>query len=147
MTGSYSQTLHASKAQYQIATIYERLKEPEIAAQEYVKLAYKYPDSEFLATSMARLGTHFLKKAGEYEQQAKPLLEKAKAEENKDAQYEGDALIENGRRRVSEDRADFRPPAGAFPKRLAGRPGRVARRANPTCAPGKIRRPWMPSSA
>jgi tetratricopeptide (TPR) repeat protein len=93
VTGSYSKTLHASKAQYQIAMIYERLKEPDIAAQEYVKLAYKYPDSEFLATSMARLGTHFLKKANEYEQQAKPLLEKAKAEENKDAQFEGDALM------------------------------------------------------
>ena len=92
VTGSYAKTLHASKAQYQIAVIYERLKEPEIAAQEYVKLAYKYPDSEFLATSMARLGTHFLKKASEYEQQAKPLLEKAKAEKNKDAQHEGDAL-------------------------------------------------------
>lgn len=92
VTGSYSRTIHASKAQYQIATIYERLQEPEIAAQEYVKLAYKYPDSEFLASSMARLGSHFLKKAGEYEQQAKPLLEKAKAEENKDAQFEGDAL-------------------------------------------------------
>ncbi len=92
VTGSYGQTLHASKAQYQIATIYERLNEPEIAAQEYVKLAYKYPDSEFLATSMARLGTHFLKKASEYEAQAKPLLEKAKAEENKDAKFEGDAL-------------------------------------------------------
>jgi len=92
VTGSYGQTLHASKAQYQIATIYERLNEPEIAAQEYVKLAYKYPDSEFLSTSMARLGTHFLKKASEYEAQAKPLLEKAKAEENKDAKFEGDAL-------------------------------------------------------
>ncbi len=90
VTGSYSQTIHASKAQYQIATIYERLKEPEIAAQEYVKLAYKYPDSEFLATSMARLGTHFLKKASEYEAQAKPLLEKP--EEDKDARFEGEAL-------------------------------------------------------
>jgi hypothetical protein len=59
ITGSYSETVHAAKAQYQIATIYERLKEPDIAAQEYVKLAYKYPDSEHLAVSMARLGTHF----------------------------------------------------------------------------------------
>ncbi|MES2983323.1 MAG: tetratricopeptide repeat protein, partial [Verrucomicrobiota bacterium] len=90
VTGSYSETLHASKAQYQIATIYERLKEPEIAAQEYVKLAYKYPDSEYLAVSMARLGTHFLKKASEYEAQAKPLLEKG--EEDKDAAFEGAAL-------------------------------------------------------
>lgn len=90
VTGSYSETLHASKAQYQIATIYERLKEPDIAAQEYVKLAYKYPDSEYLAVSMARLGSHFLKKAAEYEAKSKPLLEKAA--EDKDAAFEGEAL-------------------------------------------------------
>lgn len=93
ITGSYSETVHAAKAQYQIATIYERLKEPDIAAQEYVKLAYKYPDSEHLAVSMARLGTHFLKKAAEYEAKAKPLLEKAAADEtDKDAAFEGEAL-------------------------------------------------------
>ena len=89
VTGSYPQTIHASKAQYQIATLYERLKEPDIAAQEYVKLAYKYPDSEYLATSMARLGSHFLRKAASYEAKAKPLLEQL---EDKDAQFEGAAL-------------------------------------------------------
>ena len=92
VTGSYSGTLHASKAQFKIATIYEKLKEPEIAAQEYVKLAYKYPDSEFLATSMARLGSHFLKKAAGYEAKAKPLLEKGTTEEDKDAMFEGEAM-------------------------------------------------------
>jgi TolA-binding protein len=89
VTGSYPQTLHASKAQFQIATLYERLKEPDIAAQEYVKLAYKYPDSEYLATSMARLGSHFLKTAAAYEAKAKPLLEQL---DHKDAQFEGMAL-------------------------------------------------------
>lgn len=92
ITGTYSQTLHASKAQYQIATVYEKLKEPEIAAQEYVKLAYKYPDSEFLAVSISRLGTHFLRKAGAYEAKAKPLIEKGEKEEDKDAAFEGEAL-------------------------------------------------------
>jgi outer membrane protein assembly factor BamD (BamD/ComL family) len=90
VTGSYPQTIHASRAQYRIATVYEALGEPDIAAQEYVKLAYKYPDSEFLATSMLRLGTHFLKKASELETRAKALL--AKGEEDKDAQYDGTAL-------------------------------------------------------
>jgi len=124
VTGSYSQTLHASKAQYQIATIYERLKEPEIAAQEYVKLAYKYPDSEYLATSMARLGTHFLKKAGEYEQQAKPLLEKAKAEQNNDAQYEGDALMKMAVIEYLKTAQIFRRLQERFPSdSLAGQAG------------------------
>ncbi|MFT5106679.1 MAG: tetratricopeptide (TPR) repeat protein, partial [Pseudoalteromonas tetraodonis] len=89
VTGSYAETLHASKAQFKIATVYEKLNEPDIAAQEYVKLAYKYPDSEFLATAMARLGSHFLKKAAGYEAQAKPLLAK---EDDKDAQFEGEAM-------------------------------------------------------
>jgi outer membrane protein assembly factor BamD (BamD/ComL family) len=39
---------------------------------------------------MARLGTHFLKKAAEYEAKAKPLLEQA--ETNKDAAFEGEAM-------------------------------------------------------
>jgi tetratricopeptide (TPR) repeat protein len=89
VTGTYSETLHASKAQFKIATIYEKLKEPEVAAQEYVKLAYKYPDSEFLATAMARLGVHFQRSAADYEARAKPLLAKT---EEKDAQFDGAAL-------------------------------------------------------
>jgi len=89
VTGSYSDTLPASKAQFKIATVYERMNEPEIAAQEYVKLAYKYPDSEFLALSMARLGTHFQRKAAQYEKQAKEMLAKT---EDKDAQFDGKAM-------------------------------------------------------
>ena len=96
VTGSYPDTLHASKAQYRIALVYEALKEPDIAAQEYVKLAYKYPDSEFIATSMARLGSYFLKSAAAYEAKAKPLLAKGLDETgkvvDKDAAYEGQAL-------------------------------------------------------
>lgn len=89
VTGSYEDTEYASKSQFKIAVIYERLGEPDIAAKEYVKLAYKFPESEHLATSMARLGTHFQRKAVQLERQAKPLLED---EENKDDFFEGTAL-------------------------------------------------------
>lgn len=89
VTGTYEDTPYAAKSQFKIALIYERLGEPDIAAQEYVKLAYKYPDSEHLATSMARLGTHFQRKAVAYERQAKPLLAD---EENKDDFFQGTAL-------------------------------------------------------
>jgi outer membrane protein assembly factor BamD (BamD/ComL family) len=92
VTGSYETTPHASKAQFAIATVYEALGEPELAAQDYVKLAYKYPDSEFLAKSMARLGTFFLKRASAYEKQAEPLL--AKAETDADAKFQGEKLRE-----------------------------------------------------
>jgi TolA-binding protein len=89
VTGSYAETEWAAKAQFKIAVLYERLGEPEIAAQEYVKLAYKHPDSEYLATSMARLGTHFQRKAVAYEREAKPLLAN---EESQDDVFEGTAL-------------------------------------------------------
>jgi len=93
ITGSYADTEYASKAQFKIALIYEALKEPEIAAQEYVKLAYKYPESEHLATAMARLGTHFQRKAVAYEREAAPLLAKAEADpDDKDAEHQGTAL-------------------------------------------------------
>lgn len=92
VTGSYEATLHASKAQFAIATVYEALGEPELAAQDYVKLAYKYPDSELLTKAMARLGTFFLRRAAGYEKQAEPLL--ARAETDADAKFQGERLQE-----------------------------------------------------
>ncbi|MBT8038224.1 MAG: tetratricopeptide repeat protein [Verrucomicrobiae bacterium] len=88
VVGTYPNTLHASKAQYRIASVYEKLKQPDIAAQEYVKLAYKYPDSEYLATAMAKLGSYFLRSAATYEREAKQLLADV---DNKDAQFKGAA--------------------------------------------------------
>jgi len=122
VTGSYPLTIHASRAQYRIATVYEELGEPDIAAQEYVKLAYKYPDSEYLATSMARLGTHFLKKAAAYEQEAKPLL--ARAETDKDAAYEGEALQQLAVREYLKTASIFSRMQERFPtNKLAGPAG------------------------
>lgn len=89
VVGNYPDTIAASKAQFKIATVYETLKEPDIAAQEYVKLAYKYPESEFLAMAMARLGTHFQRKASMYEKKAKQLLAETDDEES---QMEGKAM-------------------------------------------------------
>ena len=121
VTGSYPETIHASKAQFKIATIYEKLKEPDIAAQEYVKLAYKYPDSEFLATAMARLGSHFLKKAAGYEAQAKPLLAN---EEDKDAQFEGQALQKMAEREYLKTAQIFGRLQERFPSNdMAGQAG------------------------
>jgi TolA-binding protein len=89
VTGSYPDTLYASMAQFKIARTYEALGEPDIAAQEYVKLAYKFPESEHLATAMARLGTHFQRKASVYEKKAAPMLAQV---DDKDAQHDGTAL-------------------------------------------------------
>jgi TolA-binding protein len=92
VTGSYPDTIHASKAQFATAMVYEALGEPEIAAQDYVKLAYKYPDSEYLAKAMARLGTFFLMRAAKLEQQAAPLLEQA--ETDPEAKFQSEKLRE-----------------------------------------------------
>lgn len=88
VTGTYPDTRYASKAQFQAAVVYEKLGQSDIAAQEYVKLAYKYPESEHLATAMARLGSHFQSKAVDLEKQAAALLAQT---EDADAQYEGQA--------------------------------------------------------
>jgi len=87
VTSSYPDSTFASKAQFKKAVVYERLKQPDVAAQEYVKLAYRHPDSEHLAVALARLGTHFLRKASRDEKASKKLLARTA---DKDAQYEGD---------------------------------------------------------
>lgn len=121
VTGSYPETLHASKAQYRIASVYEKLNERDVAAQEYVKLAYKYPDSEFLATAMAKLGSYFLRRAATYEKQAKALLADT---ENKDAQFKGEALQTKANREYVKTAQIFGRLQQRFPSDpLAGKAG------------------------
>lgn len=121
VTSSYPDTVFASKSQFKIAVLYERLGEPDIAAQEYVKLAYKYPESEHLATAMARLGTHFQRKAITYEKQADPLLEQL---ENKDALFEGEALQKLARLEYVKAAQIFERLQERFPgHELAGKAG------------------------
>ena len=74
VAGTYGDTSYGSKAQFKKALTYEKLREPDIAAAEYVKLAYKYPDSEFLGTAMARLGFHFLRKGNALEKKFKSFV-------------------------------------------------------------------------
>ena len=123
VTGTYPDTLHASKAQFKVATIYEALKEPDIAAQEYVKLAYKHPDSEFLATAMARLGSHFLRKAATYEAKAQPLIEQGETGD-KDAAFEGAAMQKMANREYIKTAKIFERLLERFPDNtLAGQAG------------------------
>lgn len=123
VTGTYPDTLHASKAQFKVATIYEALREPDIAAQEYVKLAYKHPDSEFLATAMARLGSHFLRKASTYEAKAQPLLAQGEAGD-KDAAFEGQAMQKMASREYLKTAKIFERLRQRFPDNsLAGQAG------------------------
>ncbi len=121
ITGNYPDSLYAAKAQFQIAVIYERLGEPDIAAQEYVKLAYKHPESENLATAMARLGTHFQRRGTELQSRAQPLLEKV---DDKDAQFDGQALMKQARQELTKAAQIFERLQSRFPDHeLAGKAG------------------------
>jgi len=72
----YPESEFAPKAQFKTALVYEKMNEIENAVEEYVKLAYKYPDNELIPTVMARLGGYFQQKGQQYKEQADPLREK-----------------------------------------------------------------------
>lgn len=66
---------HAPKAQFKKALTFEKMGEIDQACEEYVKLAYRYPDNELVAETMARLGQYFSDKG-------KSIKDKAAAETN-----------------------------------------------------------------
>ncbi len=72
----YPTTEFADKSQFKIGLLYEKLAEGEIAVEEYVKLAYKYPKSEHIPEVMGRLGKHFQATGQAYKEQADLLREK-----------------------------------------------------------------------
>ncbi len=76
ITDDFPDSEFAPKAQLKIAQTYEFMGEIASAIEEYVKLAYKYPDHELIPTVMARLGAHFQKTGQGHKEQADPLREK-----------------------------------------------------------------------
>ena len=72
----YPDTEFAPKAQFKTALVYEKMGEIENSVEEYVKLAYKYPDDELIPTVMSRLGGYFKKKGMSYKLKADALREK-----------------------------------------------------------------------
>ncbi len=72
----YPETEFAPKAQFKTALVYEKMGEIENSVEEYVKLAYKYPNDELIPTVMARLGGYFQNKGQQLKEQADPLREK-----------------------------------------------------------------------
>jgi TolA-binding protein len=51
---------YAPKAQFKKALCYERMGNIEKACEEYVRLSYRWPESELVAETIARLGKHFI---------------------------------------------------------------------------------------
>lgn len=69
----YPDTEFAPKAQFKKALVYEKLGEVDIAVEEYVKLAYKYPDHELIPSVMSRLGAYFQSQGLAFKKQAEAL--------------------------------------------------------------------------
>ena len=76
----YPETEFAHKAQFKTGLVYEKMGEGEIAVEEYVKLAYKYPDSEHIPEVMARLGKYFQAAGQVFKKQADLLRDKEDVE-------------------------------------------------------------------
>jgi len=76
----YPETEFAHKAQFKTGLVYEKMGEGEIAVEEYVKLAYKYPDSEHIPEVMARLGKYFQAAGQVFKEKADAIREKEDVE-------------------------------------------------------------------
>ena len=76
----YPETEFAHKAQFKTGLVYEKMGEGEIAVEEYVKLAYKYPDSEHIPEVMARLGKYFQAAGQVFKEDADKIREKEDVE-------------------------------------------------------------------
>lgn len=72
----YPETEFAPKAQFKTALVYEKMGETENAVEEYVKLAYKYPNHELLPSVMSRLGGYFQQTGLAFKKQADALRDK-----------------------------------------------------------------------
>ena len=72
----YPESEFAPKAQFKTALTYEKMGETQNAVEEYVKLAYKYPNHELLPSVMSRLGGYFQQTGLKYKQEADALREK-----------------------------------------------------------------------
>ncbi|MBM4040456.1 MAG: tetratricopeptide repeat protein, partial [Planctomycetes bacterium] len=75
IVAAYPDSLYAPRAQYKKALAYEKMGLLDHACEEYVKLSYRYPDSELVAEAIARLGRYFLSKGEEIQAKAADLAD------------------------------------------------------------------------
>lgn len=78
--GRYPESPFAPRAQFKIALTYEKMGDMDVAAEEYVKLSYRYPDNEFVPETMGRLGQHFLRTGRTLEDAAEAMDDPVGAE-------------------------------------------------------------------
>lgn len=71
----YPDSEYAPKSQFKLALSFEKMGNLDQSSEEYVKLAYKYPDHELIAETIARLGQYFWTKGKGFKDQVAALRE------------------------------------------------------------------------
>jgi tetratricopeptide (TPR) repeat protein len=82
----YPKSDFASKSQFKVGLVYEKMGQADNAIEEYIKLSYKYPDNELIPATISRLGGYFQKKGLAFKKQADELRDK------KDEKSQADVL-------------------------------------------------------
>jgi outer membrane protein assembly factor BamD (BamD/ComL family) len=88
----YPEASFASKAQYKVAWVYDKMSKMEgmdtmeKAVDEYVKLAYKYPEDELIPKVMARIGQYFVGRGKIFKTEAQEF-------EKKNGEGSGDGVM------------------------------------------------------
>jgi outer membrane protein assembly factor BamD (BamD/ComL family) len=100
---AYPDSPYAPKAQFKKALTLEKVGQLTPALEEYVKLAYKYPDHKLVAETIARIGNYFLAKGKELQRQ------------------KGAATTEAEAAKVAKQMVDMYVTAGDVLRRLAPR--------------------------
>jgi tetratricopeptide (TPR) repeat protein len=82
----------ASKAQYKVAWVYDKMAKMdgmntmETAVDEYVKLAYKFPEDELIPKVMARIAQYFVGRGKDFKKEAQEF-------EKKNGEKSGDGIM------------------------------------------------------
>jgi TolA-binding protein len=72
----YPKSDFASKSQFKVGLVYEKMGQADNAIEEYIKLSYKYPDNELIPATISRLGGYFQKKGLAFKKQADEFRDK-----------------------------------------------------------------------
>ena len=83
IVATYGDSAYAPKAQFKKAMSFERMGELDRSLDEYVKLSYRYPDSELIAETIARLGQYFLNQGSRIKAEAAAMKDADPVESEK----------------------------------------------------------------
>lgn len=80
IVANYPESEYAPRAQFKKALAYHKKGKLKRASEEYVKLSYQYPDSEYVAETIAHLGRYYLTRGALLTRQADQVKDPVEAE-------------------------------------------------------------------